>query len=954
MKRILSLLLALAAALTLLPAGAFAATGVTVDAATFPDAAFRAWVLDRANLGGAGADGLLTAGELAGVREMDLTGLGIADLTGIGHFTALESLTVTGNQLQSLDVSANTALTALYCSNNQLTSLTLGSLPGLQYLYCASNRLTALDVTGCPALLSLNCERNQLTGLDLSGNPALMNLYCRHNALTSLDVRHNTELVFIETFDNQLTSFDCSMLSKLEFLHIDYNQLTTLDMSHNPNLKGNGFVAANNQLESLTLPNIPGFTVEAEVFLEQNPRTGYDRVEWFADSGFTRPVTGSTLTADGQTLFARWAPNPYTVYYRPGGGAGSMEPQAVVYDQTFSLASNAFTRTGYTFAGWSTHSDGLGGQSFADGEQVRNLAGSHSADRAVYLYAQWAPNAYTIRYDLGEGAGTAKDQSAVYDQPVTLAAGEFTRQDAVFVGWALSAGGERAFFPGAQAVNLTAEPGGVVTLYAVWKSYADIQKVYQDELQELYGSYSRNDYYSEDWDQIETSRTAAANAIAAANADETVMGQALRVAVAAMEAAPTKADRARQIADAWEQAHGGALSGPVAMDQLADRANRAEAARAGAETAALASLSGLTAQSDREAAAQAALALLAEPLARLDQLDSALAWLERAAPLYDKAMAQVTSGSVSDYDTLAAGWEGLAPEARAYCDPAASAGVLARQALAREKQQALEELTDLRNSLKEGDYAPEAWQRLAELAAAAAAEIEAADAPGLPAALLVAGKASLEQVEPLVRTPAILVPPTASAITRGQALTASTLAGGRAEVPGTFAWKEPEARPQATGEQTVVFTPADSRRYATVELAVTVTVTEPAPAPTASPAPTAAPTARPTAKPAAPTAAPTQAPVPAATPAPTTRPLAGGGAKPTATPAPTAQATATPAPTATATPAVTPDPTPDAPAAQEPSAPAAPALPLPLLIAGGAALAALAVLLALRAGRREP
>ena len=65
------------------------------------------------------------------------------------------------------------------------------------------------------------------------------------------------------------------MLKKLEFLHIDYNKLTTLNMSGNPALKDSGFVAANNHLDTLVLPNIPDFTVDAEVFYEQNPRTGF-------------------------------------------------------------------------------------------------------------------------------------------------------------------------------------------------------------------------------------------------------------------------------------------------------------------------------------------------------------------------------------------------------------------------------------------------------------------------------------------------------------------------------------------------------------------------------------------------------------------------------------------------------------------------------------------------------
>ena len=49
-------------------------------------------------------------------------------------------------------------------------------------------------------------------------------------------------------------------------------------------------MAANNQLDELILPDIPGFEVEASVFYEQNPRQGYDRVEWYRDSQYTQEI----------------------------------------------------------------------------------------------------------------------------------------------------------------------------------------------------------------------------------------------------------------------------------------------------------------------------------------------------------------------------------------------------------------------------------------------------------------------------------------------------------------------------------------------------------------------------------------------------------------------------------------------------------------------------------------
>lgn len=75
-----------------------------------PDAAFRAWILNPANLNGAGQDGTLTEDELQAVTAMDVSNQGIASLKGIEYFTNLESLNCRGNQLTQLDVNANRQL----------------------------------------------------------------------------------------------------------------------------------------------------------------------------------------------------------------------------------------------------------------------------------------------------------------------------------------------------------------------------------------------------------------------------------------------------------------------------------------------------------------------------------------------------------------------------------------------------------------------------------------------------------------------------------------------------------------------------------------------------------------------------------------------------------------------------------------------------------------------------
>jgi hypothetical protein len=77
-------------------------------------------------------------------------------------------------------------------------------------------------------------------------------------------------------------------------------------------------------------------------------------------------------------------------------------------------------------------------------------------------------------------------------------------------------------------------------------------------------------------------------------------------------------------------------------------------------------------------------------------------------------------------------------------------------------------------------------------------------------------------------TPSITAVPTASAITAGQALSASILTGGTASVPGTYAWTDDTFVPSASGSYSVTFTPTPTANYNTATVNVSVTV-NPAP-----------------------------------------------------------------------------------------------------------------------------
>lgn len=88
--------------------------------------------------------------------------------------------------------------------------------------------------------------------------------------------------------------------------------------------------------------------------------------EDYSSSSTTNPATyaklgGSTSANKTVTIYVNWTPNEYSVAFNANGGTGTMSTETgFKYGTAKALTSNSFTRTGYSFAGWSTTPDGEG------------------------------------------------------------------------------------------------------------------------------------------------------------------------------------------------------------------------------------------------------------------------------------------------------------------------------------------------------------------------------------------------------------------------------------------------------------------------------------------------------------------------------------------------------------------------------------------------------------------
>ncbi|WP_264552712.1 T9SS type A sorting domain-containing protein [Flavobacterium sp. N2038] len=116
-------------------------------------------------------DGKVLTANITSLTSLDVSTSGITDLTGISDFINLESLTVSDNNLNKIDVSKNFKLTSLNVGKNQLTQVNLSNNKNLQAFYCNDNLLTSLDLSKNKKLISVSCTNNKLISLNLkNGN----------------------------------------------------------------------------------------------------------------------------------------------------------------------------------------------------------------------------------------------------------------------------------------------------------------------------------------------------------------------------------------------------------------------------------------------------------------------------------------------------------------------------------------------------------------------------------------------------------------------------------------------------------------------------------------------------------------------------------------------------------------------------------------------------------------
>ena len=195
-------------------------------------------------------------------------------------------------------------------------------------------------------------------------------------------------------------------------------------------------------------------------------RTGFTFSGWFTASTGGTQVTNGSYTPPSPfgalTLYAQWNGISNTFIFNNNTGSGTMANQSIVSGTSTALTSNSFTKTGFTFAGWNTFSNGTG-TAYTDGQSITITAGET-------LYAQWTANLNTFAYNgntSNGGTTPVGGGSKSFGSTVNVAANTFTKTGYTFTGWNTAANGSGTPYAATGSVTFLM-PDAAVTLYAQW------------------------------------------------------------------------------------------------------------------------------------------------------------------------------------------------------------------------------------------------------------------------------------------------------------------------------------------------------------------------------------------------------------------------------------------------------------------------------------------------------
>lgn len=242
----------------------------------------------------------LSDDDLNSIERFFCNSKNVNSIKGIEKLKNITILSMTGNNITSIDLSENKLLDKVLLSRNKINFINISNNSALTTISLGYNELSSLDVSNNINLSILDLKNNNLKTLNVDNNINIKNLMISFNDISELNVDKLPLLEKLLIDNTKIVNINLNENTKLKELDISKTPMAYLDISKNLNLSTFAL------LDTALAQNIPTMGIGDTHTIVNNIKVpdGYNVDYSITDSSVAKIENGKIVAlSPGKTMF---------------------------------------------------------------------------------------------------------------------------------------------------------------------------------------------------------------------------------------------------------------------------------------------------------------------------------------------------------------------------------------------------------------------------------------------------------------------------------------------------------------------------------------------------------------------------------------------------------------------------------------------------------------------------
>lgn len=242
----------------------------------------------------------LSDDDLNSIERFYCNSKNVNSIKGIEKLKNITILSMTGNNITSIDLSENKLLDKVLLSRNKINFINISNNTALTTISLVYNELSSLDVSNNINLSILDLKNNNLKTLNVDNNINIKNLMISFNDISELNVDKLPLLEKLLIDNTKIVNINLNENTKLKELDISKTPMAYLDISKNLNLSTFAL------LDTALAQNIPAMGIGDTHTIVNNIKVpdGYNVDYSITDSSVAKIENGKIVAlSPGKTTF---------------------------------------------------------------------------------------------------------------------------------------------------------------------------------------------------------------------------------------------------------------------------------------------------------------------------------------------------------------------------------------------------------------------------------------------------------------------------------------------------------------------------------------------------------------------------------------------------------------------------------------------------------------------------